>query len=108
MSAIAKFECGRIAERIAEVKADQRRRGRHLGGSRQFGFIIGHKGKLRELPKEQSAIRLIRLLHAKGYSLRGIADRVKHRLGLMVSHMTVKAVLRRQEAKQETKGRVRP
>jgi DNA invertase Pin-like site-specific DNA recombinase len=80
MSAIVKFERGRIAERIAEVKADQRRRGRHLGGSRQFGFIIGHKGKLRELPKEQSAIRLIRLLHAKGYSLRGIADRVKHRL----------------------------
>jgi hypothetical protein len=48
------------------------------------------------------------LLHAKGYSLRGIADRVKHRLGLMVSHMTVKAVLRREEAKQETKGRVKP
>jgi putative DNA-invertase from lambdoid prophage Rac len=43
MSAIARFERGRIAERIAEVNADQRRRGRHLGGSRQFGFIIGHE-----------------------------------------------------------------
>jgi hypothetical protein len=50
-------------------------------------------------PKEQRAIRLIRLLHAKGYSLRGIADRVKHRLGLKVSHTIVKAVLRREAVK---------
>jgi DNA invertase Pin-like site-specific DNA recombinase len=95
MSAIAKFERGRIAERIAEVKADQRRRGRHLGGSRPFGFQISRKGTLTPVPKEQVAVRLIRRLQTRGHSLRAIADRVQQRLGLKVSHMTVQAVLHR-------------
>jgi DNA invertase Pin-like site-specific DNA recombinase len=34
----AEAERDRIRERIAEVKRDQRARGRHLGGTRPFGF----------------------------------------------------------------------
>jgi putative DNA-invertase from lambdoid prophage Rac len=38
LSAVAEAERDRIRERIAEVKRDQRARGRHLGGTRPFGF----------------------------------------------------------------------
>jgi len=41
LSAVAEAERDRTRERIAEVKADQRRRGRFLGGSVPFGWRRG-------------------------------------------------------------------
>jgi putative DNA-invertase from lambdoid prophage Rac len=97
VGAVAEFERHRARERILEVVAGRRKRGLPLGGVRApFGFKVDARGKLRRLRKEQSAIRLIKLLHSRGYSLREIAQRVVRSRGLAVSHMTVQAVLRRE------------
>ena len=44
-------------QRILDVKRDQKRRGRHLGGRRPFGFRIEADGSLTEHEGEQAAIR---------------------------------------------------
>ena len=44
-------------QRILDVKRDQKRRGRHLGGKRPFGFHIEADGSLTEHEGEQAAIR---------------------------------------------------
>src|SRR2546425_2825050 len=97
-SVFANLERDRIGERIREVKAEHRREGRHLGGSRPFGFTIGKDGHLRPVPKEQNAIRLIRRLRAKKYSLRKIAQMVQLRFpNLKISHTTVGQVSQRRD-----------
>ena len=40
LSAVAEAERDRIRERISQVKADQRQRGRHLGGRKPFGYDV--------------------------------------------------------------------
>ncbi len=95
MSAVAQFERERLAERIAEVKADQRRRGRYLGGTVPFGYRVADDGKqLEPVPKEQAAIKRMRRLHREGKSLRAISQDMKKR-GHDVSHEGVKRVLER-------------
>ena len=44
-------------QRVSDVKRDQKRRGRHLGGKRPFGFHIETDGSLTEHEGEQAAIR---------------------------------------------------
>jgi len=46
LSAVAEAERERIRERIADVKRDQKTRGRFLGGSRPFGWQIAADGSL--------------------------------------------------------------
>jgi hypothetical protein len=79
--------------------------GRHLDGSRKFGYaIVKAKDKktkklirtLEKKPDEQRAIRLIRQWRQRGDSLRAIQQRVQSRLGLTISHMSVQEVLRRE------------
>src|SRR5439155_19167369 len=91
-SVFARLERDRIGERIREAKAKHRREGRHLGGSRPFGFTIGKKRQLQPVPEEQRAIRLIKRLRANGRSLRETQQRVQQRLGLSVSHITVRRI----------------
>ena len=84
-----------IAERITEVKADQRRRGRYLGGAVPFGHRVAADGKqLEPAPKEQAAIKRIRRLHREGKSLRAISQDMKKR-GQDVSYQGVKRILQR-------------
>jgi DNA invertase Pin-like site-specific DNA recombinase len=72
------------AERFAEMKADQRRRGRFPGGSVPFGWRgekeVDEAGKERvrlvPVPEQQAAIKKMRKLRAKGLSLRAIRDRL--------------------------------
>ena len=59
VSAVAEAERDRIAQRVLDVKQDQRKRGRHLGGKRPFGFQIDKDGGLVEDEREQAAIRKI-------------------------------------------------
>jgi putative DNA-invertase from lambdoid prophage Rac len=100
LSAVAEFERFRTRERILEIVADRRKRGLPFGGVRPpFGFTIGRKGKLQPVPKEQNAIRLIKRLREEGHSLRETAQRIKQRLDLDISHMTVQAVIRRAAVK---------
>ena len=92
-AAFAKAERDRIRERIGQVKADQKARGRYLGGKVPFGFRLGESRELLPHQAEQEAIREIVALRAQGKALRAIADAVRaecHR----ISHEGVAGVLR--------------
>jgi hypothetical protein len=75
------------------VKADQKARGRYLGGKVPFGFRRGKSGELVPHEAEQEAIREIMALRAEGKALRPIADVLRAK-GLTISHEGVAGVLR--------------
>jgi putative DNA-invertase from lambdoid prophage Rac len=91
-AAFAEAERDRIRERIAQVKADQKARGRFLGGSIPFGYHV-EAGELVSHEAEQLAINEMVTLKAAGKSLRAIADAMRAK-GHKISHETVAAVLR--------------
>jgi DNA invertase Pin-like site-specific DNA recombinase len=71
-AAFAEAERDRIRERVGQVKADQRKRARFLGGHKPFGFHIDDDGALVEDPAEQAAIWRMVSLRKRGKSLRAI------------------------------------
>jgi putative DNA-invertase from lambdoid prophage Rac len=96
-AAFAEAERDRIRERIGQVKADQKARGRYLGGSIPFGYRLGDDGELVPHKAEQEAIREMFALKAQGRSLRVIAAEMQAK-GCKVSHMAVQAALRARRA----------
>src|SRR3984957_6096050 len=92
-AAFAEAERDRIRERIGQVKADQKARGRYLGGRVPFGFRRGHAGELIEVPAEQEAIQEMVALRARGRALRAIAEAMQAK-GYRISHEGVAGVLR--------------
>jgi putative DNA-invertase from lambdoid prophage Rac len=92
-AAFAEAERDRIRERIGQVKADQKARGRYLGGKVPFGFRRGEAGELVPVDAEQKAIREMVALRAKGRPLRAIAATLRAK-GHSVSHEGVRGVLR--------------
>jgi putative DNA-invertase from lambdoid prophage Rac len=96
-AAFAEAERDRIRERIGQVKADQKARGRYLGGIVPFGFRRGESGELLPHEAEQEVIREIKRLRAEGRPLRAIADAVRAK-GVKISHEGVANVLRSQRA----------
>jgi putative DNA-invertase from lambdoid prophage Rac len=103
-SAFAEAERDRIRSRVTETKADQRKRGRHLGGSRPFGFRIEKDegdlrgGQLVPDEREQAAIAEMRALRADGQSLRAIPAAALKERGFSISHEGVAEVLKRETA----------
>ncbi|MFG5121781.1 recombinase family protein [Methylorubrum sp. POS3] len=91
-AAFAEAERDRIRERISNVKADQKARGRYLGGKVPFGYRVGADGTLIEHETEQEAIREMIVLRGAGMALRPIAAAINGK-GLKVSHETVKQVV---------------
>jgi putative DNA-invertase from lambdoid prophage Rac len=91
-AAFAEAERDRLRERITQVKADQKSRGRFLGGSIPFGFRVVD-GELIPHEDEQGAIKEMVTLKAAGKSLRAISA-VMIMKGHRISHETVAAVLR--------------
>ena len=86
-----------MRERISEVKADQRRRGRFLGGSVPFGSrregdgVSANRKPMYRLvadAAEQAAIGRMRALRGEGLSLRAIRDRLAAE-GVKVSHVAL-------------------
>ena len=92
-AAFAEAERDRIRERIGQVKADQKARGRYLGGKVPFGFRRGESGELVPCEAEQEAIREMIALRAQGRPLRAIAEAVAAK-GHKLSHEGVAGVLR--------------
>jgi DNA invertase Pin-like site-specific DNA recombinase len=92
LSAVAEAERDRIRERISQVKADQRDRGRWLGGRRPFGWSIEAGGQLVRNEAEQEAIERAKRMHKAGKSLRRIAAALDKR-GHKISHEGVKRIL---------------
>src|SRR4029450_13559014 len=56
LSAVAEAERDRIRERITDVKRDQKRQGRYLGGIVPFGYRSGADGALEPITAEQEII----------------------------------------------------
>jgi hypothetical protein len=73
-AAFAEAERDRIRERVSQVKADQKARGRYLGGIMPFGYRRGENGELVAHEVEQDAIREMAALKAQGRPLRAIRD----------------------------------
>jgi putative DNA-invertase from lambdoid prophage Rac len=92
-AAFAEAERDRIRERIGQVKADQKARGRYLGGKIPFGFRRGDSGELVPHESEQEAIREMIALRAQGRPLRAIAAEAQAK-GHRISHEGVAGVLR--------------
>jgi len=92
-AAFAEAERDRIRERIGQAKADQKSRGRFLGGDVPFGFEVGADGALVPIGAQQEAIREIAALRAQGRSLRAIRDEMRAR-GFQISHEGVARILK--------------
>lgn len=92
VAAFAEFERDRIAERISDVKSNERSKGRFLGGTRPFGYDIDESGNLVPIQEEQDAIAQIIKMRQEGESLRSIS-RFLAQNGHRVSHVTVKRVI---------------
>lgn len=76
-AAFAELERHTIRERVSTVKADQRSRGRYLGGKVPFGYTVGEddtdlEGMLIVVPAEQEVIEHARRLRAEATPLRKI------------------------------------
>jgi putative DNA-invertase from lambdoid prophage Rac len=91
-AAFAEAERDRIRERIGQVKADQKARGRYLGGIMPFGYRRGENGELTPHEAEQAAIREMIALRVQGKALRAIAKAMRDK-GFKISHEGVKGVL---------------
>ncbi len=96
VAAFAEFERDRIAERISDVKATEREKGRFLGGSRPFGYQVSEDGSLIPDSAEQETIKHVLDLRARGQSYRGIAASLAE-MGAEISHMTVKRIIKQNQ-----------
>jgi putative DNA-invertase from lambdoid prophage Rac len=92
-AAFAEAERDRIRERVSQSKADQKARGRYLGGIVPFGFRRGVEGELVAHQAEQEAVREMVALRAEGRPLRAIAEAVRAK-GHRISHQGVADVVR--------------
>jgi putative DNA-invertase from lambdoid prophage Rac len=85
LSAVAEAERDRIRERIADVKRDQKRQGRYLGGKVPYGFTRGVSGALEPVPVEQAVITKARELRSAGEPLRRIQSNIEKECGRRIS-----------------------
>lgn len=92
--AVATLERRRSTQRVRSVKQVQREKGRYLGGSRPFGYMIHSNGRLIEHPMEQRVLKRIRQLREQGRSLRAIAAEVSTPVA-PISFKTVQRILQR-------------
>ena len=88
------LEKRRSAERIKGVKHKQKSKGRYLGGSRPFGYMIHDNGRLIENPMEQKVLKRIVQLKQQGKSLRAISKEVSTPM-VPISFKTVQRLLQR-------------
>jgi DNA invertase Pin-like site-specific DNA recombinase len=96
-AAFAEAERDRIRERVAQVKADQRARGRYLGGKIPFGYRTDGDGALIEHEGEQAAIREMVAMRGEGKALRAIAAAMQG-MGFKISHEGVAGILSTRKA----------
>jgi len=105
-ASFAEAERDRIRTRVADAKADMRRRQRHMGGSRPFGWTLikakDENGKdekghyLAPHPEEQAAIERMKSMRASGETFRSIAKAMRDE-GFDISHTGVSRVLSQAE-----------
>jgi putative DNA-invertase from lambdoid prophage Rac len=94
LSAVAEAERDRTRERIREIKSDQRKRNRYLGGTVPFGWRVNDAGDLVEDPEKQRVIGRIHELRDHGLSLRAISATLADE-GVKLSHQGIKKIATR-------------
>ena len=94
------IEKRRSTERIKTVKQNQRNKGRFLGGSRPFGYLIHANGRLVENPMEQKVLKQIIRMNEQGLSLRAISAEVSTPV-MPISFKTVQRLLKRHQQQSE-------
>ena len=82
-------------DRAKKLKHDQKSEGCYLGGKIPFGYKVDATGKLVPDRRQQSAIRKMIVMRAKGISLRVISEEMK-RQGIAISHVGVSSVIKKQ------------
>ena len=92
LSAVAEAERDRTRERITEVKRDQRKRGRYLGGIPPYGWQVGQDGALAPCPSSRTRCGGWCGCGSGAKSLRTIAATMTRR-GMSISHVGVKKAL---------------
>ena len=95
LGAFADFERTRIAQRISEVKQDQKAKGFWVGGTPPFGYLVNEEGRLEADQEKKEELAAIFRWREAGYSYRRIADKLERELGVKLSFMSVKNVLDR-------------
>lgn len=90
------LEKRRSTERIKTVKQKQRSKGRFLGGSRPFGYLVHSNGRLIENPMEQKVLSQIVRMSQEGKSLRAISAEVSTPI-MPISFKTVQRLLKRHQ-----------
>jgi putative DNA-invertase from lambdoid prophage Rac len=100
LSAVAEAERDRIRERVATVKADQRQRGRYLGGKVPFGFRVGDDGELVADPEQQAAISTAKAMRQAGAKLEAIREALQAQHGFRLSIGGLHGILAGQKAIQ--------
>jgi len=73
LAVLSEFERDLVSERTRTALTYKRSTGHKTGGTVPFGYTADDHGRLIEHEGEQAAIREIRSLKAKGYTLRAIA-----------------------------------
>jgi putative DNA-invertase from lambdoid prophage Rac len=101
-AAFAEAERDRIRERIINVKDDQKKQGKYLGGKKPFGYSIDENGSLVSDEEEQKAIVAMVEIRKSGTSLRKIAEFMNIQ-GFDVSHSGVKKIINGYEVREELK-----
>lgn len=91
------LEKRRSTERMKTVKQSQRNKGRFLGGSRPFGYMIHSNGRLIENPMEQRVLKKIIKMKKEGKSLRTISSEVSTPL-VPISFKTVQRLIKKHES----------
>jgi putative DNA-invertase from lambdoid prophage Rac len=81
-AAFAEAERDRIRERIVQVKADQKGRGRYLGGKLPYGYSRSPEGDLVAIPEAVAVIQRVQTMRAAGATLRAIQAALPVRLSL--------------------------
>ena len=97
------LEKRRSTERIKVVKQHQRNKGRFLGGSRPFGYLVHSNGRLVENPMEQKVLKQIIRMNQQGKSLRAISAEVSTP-AMPISFKTVQRLLKRHQHAQQEAG----
>jgi putative DNA-invertase from lambdoid prophage Rac len=72
LSAVAEAERDRIRERVAQLKQDQKGRGRYLGGKVPFGYRVADDGALVSDDAQQDAIQVAHRMRAEGATMRAM------------------------------------
>jgi putative DNA-invertase from lambdoid prophage Rac len=85
LSAVAEAERDRMRERVSQVKADQRGRGRYLGGKVPFGFTVGPDGALVPVPSQRTA-KQAREAGATMRDVQSLLEQQGHKLALAAVH----------------------